>query len=151
MFVVSLYSSPVVLTLCVTTLLRVKWPFHRGHISDTQHIRYRLRTVPNCSYEVARKITLWLGGHHDMKNCTKEAQHEEVWDPLLQSKTVTSPGFTSADRKVFKFDRLVLQNDVSLPLSVLLDMYSFVESFKPSIFRILNNLKMSRVLDQWKA
>lgn len=39
-----------------------KKPFHKGHISDILHIRYsRFVTVANYNYEVAMKITLWLG------------------------------------------------------------------------------------------
>jgi hypothetical protein len=60
------------LNLWVTTW-KVDRFFHRGCIAGIPHIRY-LHTIHNSRKITVinnRKINLWLGGHHNMKNCIK--------------------------------------------------------------------------------
>jgi hypothetical protein len=59
----------------------VKRPFHRGFISDILHMGIyitNLNKQQNDSYEVAAKISLWLGwegGHHNMRSWIQGSQH----------------------------------------------------------------------------
>jgi hypothetical protein len=59
----------VVLNLWVMTYLAnlcLQKPLHYG---SSQKQKY--------SYEVTVKKSLWLGGHHNMRNCIKGSQHLE--------------------------------------------------------------------------
>ena len=52
--------------------------------------------VENYSYEVEIKIILWLWGHHKMRICIKELQHQEEdhWSLVMSSVSFLSDMYT---------------------------------------------------------
>lgn len=72
-------DQPVVLKLWAITVF-----MGGGHISDICTSEFYI-TNPNSSKisdEVAKEITLWLGGHYNMRDCIKGLRHQEGWEPL---------------------------------------------------------------------
>ena len=51
-------------------------------ISDIYMLAYNSYKITN--YEVAMKIILCLGGHHNMNNCIKGSQHQEDWESMTK-------------------------------------------------------------------